>query len=161
MGTTVNQNNVAVADKPADKKAAAHGKKIEHQRGTIAEWTVTILLLLFGTTTLVQAFVIPTGSMEDTLLVGDHLLVDKLKPYHVPVAYYYYTEDPNVTIDITEVFEDKAKAAAAHVSQFEPSLNKYTPEMSEETFAGIRDWAAGFSEEDGKMVERFRRVEWP
>ena len=50
----------------------------EHQRGTIAEWTVTILLLLFGTTTLVQAFVIPTGSMEDTLLIGDHLLVDKL-----------------------------------------------------------------------------------
>ena len=50
----------------------------EHPRGAIAEWTVTILLLLFGTTTLVQAFVIPTGSMEDTLLIGDHLLVDKL-----------------------------------------------------------------------------------
>ena len=33
---------------------------------------------MFGTTTLVQAFVIPTGSMEDTLLIGDHLLVDKL-----------------------------------------------------------------------------------
>jgi signal peptidase I len=48
------------------------------ERGTIAEWTVTVLLLLFGTTTLVQAFVIPTGSMEDNLLVGDHLLVDKL-----------------------------------------------------------------------------------
>ncbi len=50
----------------------------EPPRGTIAEWTVTIILLLFGTTTLVQAFVIPTGSMEDTLLIGDHLLVDKL-----------------------------------------------------------------------------------
>ena len=47
-------------------------------RGFIAEWTVTIILLLFGTTSLVQAFVIPTGSMEDTLLIGDHLLVDKL-----------------------------------------------------------------------------------
>ena len=47
-------------------------------RGVISEWTVTILLLLFGTTTLVQAYVIPTGSMEDTLLIGDHLLVDKL-----------------------------------------------------------------------------------
>src|ERR1700692_4777893 len=50
----------------------------EPARGTIAEWTITILLLLFLTTTLVQAFVIPTGSMEDSLLVGDHLLVDKL-----------------------------------------------------------------------------------
>ena len=48
------------------------------QRGFIAEWTFTIILLLFGTTMLVQAFVIPTGSMEDTLLIGDHLLVDKL-----------------------------------------------------------------------------------
>lgn len=48
------------------------------ERGALAEWTVTILLLLFGTTMLVQAYVIPTGSMEDTLLVGDHLLVDKL-----------------------------------------------------------------------------------
>jgi signal peptidase I len=47
-------------------------------RGAIAEWTVTVLLLLFGTTTLVQAFVIPTGSMEDNMLIGDHLLVDKL-----------------------------------------------------------------------------------
>ena len=50
----------------------------EPPRGTIAEWTITVLLLLFLTTTLVQAFVIPTGSMEDTLLIGDHLLVDKL-----------------------------------------------------------------------------------
>ena len=48
------------------------------KRGVVAEWTVTIILLLFGTTTLVQAFVIPTGSMENTLLIGDHLLVDKL-----------------------------------------------------------------------------------
>ena len=47
-------------------------------RGAIAEWALTILLLLFLTTTLVQAYVIPSGSMEDTLLIGDHLLVDKL-----------------------------------------------------------------------------------
>jgi signal peptidase I len=62
----------------AEQSAAPVVVKPEPPRGTIAEWTITILLLLFGTTTLVQAFVIPTGSMEDTLLIGDHLLVDKL-----------------------------------------------------------------------------------
>lgn len=53
-------------------------KSNKPSRNNVSEWAVTILLLLFGTTSLVQAFVIPTGSMEDTLLVGDHLLVDKL-----------------------------------------------------------------------------------
>jgi signal peptidase I len=48
------------------------------RRGFIAEWTVTIILLLFATTSLVQAFVIPSASMEDSLLIGDHVLVDKL-----------------------------------------------------------------------------------
>src|SRR5215469_1100702 len=47
-------------------------------RGYLAEWTVTIILLLFGWTTLLQAYVIPSGSMEKTLLVGDHLIVDRL-----------------------------------------------------------------------------------
>jgi len=53
-------------------------EKPEGIRGFIAEWSVTILLLLFGTTTLLQAFVVPTGSMEDTVLIGDHMFVDKL-----------------------------------------------------------------------------------
>jgi signal peptidase I len=35
-------------------------------------------MYLFATTTLVQAYVIPTGSMESTLMVGDHMLVDRL-----------------------------------------------------------------------------------
>ena len=38
---------------------------------------VTVILALFGTTFVAQAFKIPTPSMEDNLLVGDHLLVNK------------------------------------------------------------------------------------
>ncbi len=70
----MNRDVKVVEQKPAEADARAKAEP----RGAIAEWTVTIILLLFGMTTLVQAFVIPTGSMEDTLLVGDHLLVDKL-----------------------------------------------------------------------------------
>ena len=47
-------------------------------RNFIHEWTLNILILLFGTTTLVQAFIVPTPSMESTVMTGDHLLVDKL-----------------------------------------------------------------------------------
>jgi len=68
--------------KPA-APAAAEAKPIkpdlaEQVRSFVAEWSVTIILLLFGTTTLLQAFVVPTGSMEDTVLIGDHMFVDKL-----------------------------------------------------------------------------------
>src|ERR1051326_45059 len=47
-------------------------------RNFVSEWTINILILLFGTTTLVQAFIVPTPSMDTTVRVGDHLLVDKL-----------------------------------------------------------------------------------
>jgi len=53
-------------------------KFIESSRDFINEWSVNILILLFGTTTLVQAFIVPTPSMDTTVRVGDHLLVDKL-----------------------------------------------------------------------------------
>lgn len=48
------------------------------QRHSVAEWAIMILVLLFGTTTIAQPFVIPTASMHNTLLTGDHLIVDKL-----------------------------------------------------------------------------------
>ncbi|HEX6188471.1 MAG TPA: signal peptidase I [Pyrinomonadaceae bacterium] len=38
---------------------------------------VTVIMALFGMTFIVQAVKVPTGSMQNTIVVGDHLLVNK------------------------------------------------------------------------------------
>ncbi len=44
----------------------------------IAEWMFNFIILIFATGAIAQPFVIPTSSMEDNLLVGDHLIVDRM-----------------------------------------------------------------------------------
>ena len=53
------------------------GQKKSPTRDTFESLVVTVILAIFGTTFVLQAFKIPTGSMETTLLIGDHLLVNK------------------------------------------------------------------------------------
>lgn len=51
------------------------------RKSVLRDWTEALLvaavLALIIRTFVVQAFKIPSGSMEDTLLIGDHLLVNK------------------------------------------------------------------------------------
>jgi signal peptidase I len=53
---------------------------------------IAVLLALFIRTFVVQAFKIPSGSMKDTLLIGDHILVNKFAygltiPFlHIPLV---------------------------------------------------------------------------
>ena len=51
------------------------------EKSTLREYAeaiiIALLLAMFVRTFIVQAFKIPSGSMEDTLLVGDHILVSK------------------------------------------------------------------------------------
>lgn len=58
--------------------SAEHNRK---ETSTLREYVdsllVTVILALFATTFILQAFKIPSSSMEETLLVGDHLLVNK------------------------------------------------------------------------------------
>ncbi|MEJ2109868.1 MAG: signal peptidase I [Acidobacteriota bacterium] len=73
---------------------------------------ITAIIALFATTFVIQAFKIPTGSMESNLLIGDHLLVNKfiygmksgllskIFPYREPqygdVIVFKFPEDPKV-----------------------------------------------------------------
>jgi signal peptidase I len=61
---------VEASPEPADKKSVA--------REYLESIVVAVVLALFIRTYAVQAFKIPTGSMEENLLIGDHLLVNKL-----------------------------------------------------------------------------------
>src|SRR5919106_6052461 len=51
-------------------------------KSVVREYTesiiIAVVLALVIRTFVVQAFKIPSGSMEDTLLIGDHILVNKL-----------------------------------------------------------------------------------
>ncbi|MGP8245611.1 MAG: signal peptidase I [Bryobacteraceae bacterium] len=82
-------------------------------RTFVTEWTITIAVYLFAATTLVQAYVIPTASMEGTVRIGDHMLVDRvtfaeqgsigryLLPYREPrrgdIVVFLYPEDVRET----------------------------------------------------------------
>ena len=86
------------------------------RKGLIREYAesiaIAILLALVIRTYLVQAFKIPSGSMEDTLAIGDHLLVSKFvygtkipfvdervltvrDPRQGDVVVFEYPEDPS------------------------------------------------------------------
>jgi len=55
----------------------ADPKKKSRLRENVEAILLAILLALFIRTFIVQAFKIPSGSMENTLLIGDHILVNK------------------------------------------------------------------------------------
>lgn len=66
---------------PVVPPGPATGHSQNYDDTTLSEYLesllVTVLLALFATTFILQAFKIPSPSMETTLLVGDHLLVNK------------------------------------------------------------------------------------
>ena len=63
--------------KSADRNPEFPGYRKSTVREYFESICVAVILALFVRTFVVQAFKIPTGSMENNLLIGDHLLVNK------------------------------------------------------------------------------------
>jgi len=81
-------------------------------REYLEAFAVALLIALLVRTFVIQAFKIPSGSMENTLLVGDHIFVNKFlygyhlpytkgrvlafyKPEHGDIIVFVFPEDPN------------------------------------------------------------------
>ena len=60
------------------KNPDEHISASEHIKREVISWVWVILAFLFIEGTLVQARVIPSGSMENTVLIGDHLIVSRI-----------------------------------------------------------------------------------
>ncbi len=97
-----------MSKKPAENKIP---KKKGRLRENIEAIVIAIVLALFIRTFVVQAFKIPSGSMKQTLLIGDHILVNKFiygvkfpylrntiipikKPEQGDVVVFKFPEDP-------------------------------------------------------------------
>ncbi|MBX7469487.1 signal peptidase I [Streptomyces sp. MAG02] len=69
----------------AERRRLARKVKRRRRRSAVREIplliTVALLIALVLKTFLVQAFVIPSGSMQQTITIGDRVLVDKLTPW--------------------------------------------------------------------------------
>ncbi len=100
----MNSKNISENEKQIPKKSA--------WRENIEAILLAIVLALFIRTFIVQAFKIPSGSMKETLLIGDHILVNKflygvklpfvsttIIPYKEPqqgdIVVFKFPEDPD------------------------------------------------------------------
>ena len=67
--------NTAEAEKSEENKFKGPRKSIF--REYLESLTVTLVMALFGMTFILQAVTVPTGSMQNTILIGDYLIVNK------------------------------------------------------------------------------------
>ncbi len=96
---------------------------------------------------------------EFRLYFPNLLLHDGLQPWKVPLEAYFYTlaKDANYWVNIDDVLDLKLEAAAAHVSQFRPSIEKYRPDWDPKDLEAMkRRLLSRGVKKDGHTVESFR-----
>src|ERR1700712_2538752 len=75
--TTTNSPTLTADATPVKETPATAPRPDETPLEALASYCAVIVVGLFILTFIFQNFVIPSGSMETTLLIGDHVLVDR------------------------------------------------------------------------------------
>jgi LmbE family N-acetylglucosaminyl deacetylase len=82
-----------------------------------------------------------------------------LEPWRVPAYLFYYVsdKDANYWVNIDSVAEKKLEAGLAHVSQFEPAVNKYRPDWEPKDKEKAREeMRKSMQRKGGHLVEAYR-----
>jgi signal peptidase I len=102
------KNTSTTAEAPAAEPAAKPVEETPFE--AVASICSVLVVGLFILTFLAQNFVIPSGSMENTLLVGDHLVVDRITlapPAHwMPLVHYRDPRHGDIVVFIKPVPDD-------------------------------------------------------
>lgn len=92
-----------MADEKENKGGQTQEKKKRHVKETVEAVVIALILALVIRAFVIQAFKIPSGSMEDTLLIGDHIIVSKfsyglqvpkpaiIRVFGIPVPFFQTT----------------------------------------------------------------------
>ena len=83
---------------------------------------IALILALFIRTFVVQAFKIPSGSMENTLLIGDHILVSKFS-YGIKIPNKFFFSNIKLFKDI-RFFEEMPERGDTIVFEFPKDENR-------------------------------------
>jgi signal peptidase I len=93
---------VQLTDQPEVQTEPQAQPRDETPLETLAGYCMVLVVGLFAFTFLGQNFLIPSGSMKDTLLVGDHLLVDRITTAPparwMPLMHYREPQRGDITV---------------------------------------------------------------
>lgn len=101
-----------MAKEDLDKNKGTSVQAKSQTREWIESIVIALILALFIRTFVVQAFKIPSGSMEPTLLIGDHLLVSK---------FIYGTKIPFTDIKVLPLKEPERGDVIVFIYPVDPS----------------------------------------
>ncbi len=143
-------------------------------REYVEAFAVALLIALVVRTFVIQAFKIPSSSMEDTLLIGDHIFVNKfIYGYHIPytkgrvaefrkpvrgdIIVFVFPEDPSkdfikrVVGTPGDVVEVRQKQLYVNGRPVEEPYTRYADGFSVDSFVRTRDNLAPLKVPPGKL----------